>query len=201
MINSKRMNSSPSPEANELEFRAIVGINQKLKVDYRPKHAPWKASQFAWIRMCSSRTRGGIGEKMIASWLKQHGFDIQSAPDREADWLVQGKRVEVKFSTLWEDGAYRFQQIRDQNYDFMIMLGISPVAAHIWVIPKDDLMKFWDGGVLRGQHTGNDASETAWIRLFPDNDNPHFASWGNGLDKALVLISKLTSFKAKPLSP
>jgi hypothetical protein len=44
--------------------------------------------------------------------------------------LINGHRVEIKFSTLWQEGIYNFQQIRDQNYEYAVCLGISPFEAH-----------------------------------------------------------------------
>ena len=39
--------------------------------------------------------------------------------------------------------GYKFQQLRDQNYEFAICLGISPFSAHCWVLPKAEIMDRW----------------------------------------------------------
>lgn len=188
------------PKPKSLEYRALVGISKSLQAEYHRENNLWKDSPFAWIKLRPSRSVGAIGEAMVAAWMVMHGFGVQRSPDSQADRIIEGKRVEIKFSTLWKNGAYCFQQIRDQNYDFMVMLGISPHDAHCWVIPKADLMTLRENGALTGQHTGHGAKETTWVQLRPDNTNPHFAPYGNGLDQTLKSISALTGFKSKPLS-
>lgn len=189
-----------SLKPKSLEYRALVGISQSLQAEYHRENTLWEDSPFAWIKLRPSRSIGAIGEAMVAAWMVMHGFDVQRSPDSQADRIIEGKRVEIKFSTLWKNGTYCFQQIRDQNYDFMVMLGISPHDAHCWVVPKVELRKLHQNGALAGQHTGHGAKETTWIRLPPDNTNQHFAPYGNGLDQALKSISVLTGFKSKPLS-
>ena len=58
------------------------------------------------------------------------GFDVAKSPDSQADRIIAGARAEIKTSTLWKNGVYMFQQLRDQNYAFVICLGISPLNAH-----------------------------------------------------------------------
>ena len=51
--------------------------------------------------------------------------------------------MEIKFSTLWKSGVYKFQQIRDQEYDAMVLLGISPFSAACWIVPKAETSWEW----------------------------------------------------------
>ncbi len=63
------------------------------------------------------------------------GLAVERSRDSEADRVIAGVRVEIKFSTLWRDrGGYTFQQLRDQNYEVAVFLGISPFDAHCWVV-------------------------------------------------------------------
>lgn len=131
----------------------------------------WKESPFAWVKGgITSRQKGKIGEEIVSFFLRENGFDVVSSPDSEADLVVDGKRVEVKFSTLWSGGMYTFQQLRNQNYDLVFCLGISPGTAHAWVMKKADIV--WDE--LRNQHGGAAGSDTWWISFTPP-DTPH--SW------------------------
>ena len=50
---------------------------------------------------------------------------------------------------LWQTGTYKFQQIRNQNYRFVVCLGISPHDAHCWIIPKNVLMELWAKGEIK----------------------------------------------------
>jgi len=69
--------------------------------------------------------------------------------------------VEIKFSTLWATGVYKFQQIRNQDYDFLICLGIAPFDAHLYCLPKPLLLEHVIGQM--GQHTGAGGLDTAWL--------------------------------------
>ena len=117
----------------------LADVATELKREYVEADGAWAGSPFAWIKAQPSPSRRGkIGERLVARWCRQHGFRVESVGDKEADMMVHGHRVEVKFSTCWEeDGCYKFQQIRDQDYAFLICLGLSPTSAHCWIIPKD----------------------------------------------------------------
>ncbi|MHB8289693.1 MAG: hypothetical protein ACYDEY_10735 [Acidimicrobiales bacterium] len=69
--------------------------------------------------------------------------------------------MEIKFSTLWQSGVYKFQQIRDQEYDYLLCLGVSPFNAHAWLLPKPVLFEHVIGHM--GQHTGVTGTDTAWL--------------------------------------
>ncbi|PKO20737.1 MAG: hypothetical protein CVU38_18545 [Chloroflexi bacterium HGW-Chloroflexi-1] len=118
------------------EVLLLASIASTLKGDHVREGAadPWAGSPFAWIRTRPSRQVGKIGEQLVAGWCAAKDLDVVSSGDSQADRVIAGRRVEIKFSTLWESGVYKFQQIRDQDYDFAICLGISPFNAHCWVI-------------------------------------------------------------------
>ena len=52
------------------------------------------------------------------------------------DRILNGVKIEVKFSTLWAGGGFTFQQIRDQDYDLAALLGLEPLRTHLWFVPK-----------------------------------------------------------------
>ena len=100
------------------------------------------------------------------------------------------KAVEsIKFSTLWKSGGYKFQQIRDQNYDFVFALGISPFDAHAWVIPKAVLKRHVIGHM--GQHTGAAATDTSWLSV-KVGEEPHWLmECGGSLTKARDVLAAM----------
>ncbi len=101
---------------------------------------------------------------------------IVRSGDSEADRVIDGKRVEIKFSTLWKTGVYKFQQVRDQNYELLFCLGISPFDAHAWLIPKRVLLDHVIGHT--GQHTGAGGTDTPWINVAVGSPPDWMADYG-----------------------
>jgi len=96
------------------EVMILVGISQALQLEYQSENREWEGSPFAWIKTRPSRQVGAIGERLVAGWLAARGFNVTRSSDSDADRVIEGKRVEIKFSTLWANGGYKFQQLRDQ---------------------------------------------------------------------------------------
>jgi hypothetical protein len=103
--------------------------------------------------------------------------------------LINGHRVEVKFSSLWKSGIYKFQQIRNQNYEYAICLGVSPFEAHCWVISKALLLKHVIGHM--GQHTGVDGQDTSWLTVDPKKPLDWLLQCGGSLDEAFLVLKGL----------
>ena len=159
------------------DVQLLAAIAGTLHSDYVADDMSWEGSPFAWIRQRPSRQRGSIAEKLVAGFLAAKDFDVVRSPDSEADRVIDGLRTEIKSSTLWKNGSYRFQQLRDQNYDVAICLGVSPFNAHCWVIPKSDIMKNWGTAEgLSSQHGGQAGTDTAW--LVPNQSRP--SRWTSG---------------------
>ena len=122
----------------DAEVHVLASIATVLKTEYVREGIadPWAGSPFAWVRTMPSRRVGKIGEQLVSGWCAAKGLDVLRSPDSEADRIIGSRRVEIKFSTLWESGTYTFQQFRNQNYEYAICLGISPFDAHCWVLPQ-----------------------------------------------------------------
>lgn len=153
----------------------------------------WKGSPFEWIKVRPSRQKGAVGEKLFAGYLEANGFDVSRSPDSEADRIINGKRVEVKMSMLWESGKYKFQQIRDQNYDFLACLGISPFDAHCWAIPKSQIMQMWHDGKISSQHGGVKGRDTAWISVNPKSAPEWLQIYGGKLSESINSINRIVN--------
>ena len=147
----------------------LAAHGQQLSEQYLVRKAEWAESPFRWILNLPSRQIGKVGEILVAGIFRDAGLSVHdSVGDTDADILVAGKRVEVKFSTLWENGFYKFQQVRDQNYDFLFCLGISPFDAHAWVFPKSEV----PFDELEHQHGGKRGTDTWWITVHPNTPPP-----------------------------
>jgi len=137
-------------QIKDREVLILASIAGTLKGDYVREGAddPWAGSPFGWVRTKPSRQVGKIGEQLVAGWSAAKGLDVVSSGDSEADRVIAGRRVDVKFSTLWESGVYKSQQLRDQNYEFAVCLApsnsLSPPSlldpADPFVKPVDQLL-------------------------------------------------------------
>lgn len=175
------------------EVRLLAGIAQTMKAEYVEEEIPWLESPFGWIKSRPSRQVGAIGERLVAGWLAAKDFNVRRSPDSDADRLIEEARVEIKFSTLWKNGVYKFQQLRDQRYDFAICLGLSPFDAHCWVLSKAEIMYQWrEGGGIASQHGGAGGSDTAWLTVRPDSPPSWLIGKGGTLAEAAARVAELT---------
>ena len=118
----------------------------------------WAGSPFEWIKGQASRRVGKIGEQLVSGYCASRDLDVNKASSSDYDRKIEGLRAEIKFTMLWEGGAFVFQQIRDQSYDVMVALGLFPFDARCWVIPKEVLMKRPEG--ISPQHGGSAGRDT-----------------------------------------
>lgn len=187
------------PAISDPDVQILAGCSQTLRADYAEEDKEWVDSPFAWIKTRPSRQVGVIGEKLVAGYLATKGFDVTRSPDSQADRVINGKRAEIKFSTLWKGGFYKFQQLRDQNYEFAVCLGVSPFDAHCWVISKAIIMQQWGAGDgLESQHGGHAGSDTAWLSVIPGRDPKWLQQCGGRLADAAKLITMLTGQSPLP---
>jgi hypothetical protein len=151
----------------ETDLAVFTTPSAKVQESYAAEGTdPWEASPFGWIKREPSRRIGAIGEQLVKAWAAHEGIRVEAASDAGHDCRLNGIPTEVKFSTRWAKGNFVFQQIRDQTYEVVALLGIEPQAVHLWIVPKEEL---W----LRaaGQHTGASAQDTRWLR-FPASRPP-----------------------------
>lgn len=120
------------------EVRMLVSIANTLKEKHKHEKREWRDSPFRWmVEGVPPRTKGKIGEELVAAWCAGKGFSVAPSGDSEADLIIEGRRIEIKLSMLWESGIFKFQQLRDQNYEYAICLGISPFDVQCWIMSKE----------------------------------------------------------------
>jgi len=160
-----------------------------LEHDYPDKteEDPWAGSPFQWILARASGTKGAIGKRLVASWCAAKGLTVSRCADRGVDRVIGGRRIAIKFSRLWKTGIYKFQQSRDQDYEYAICLGICPSDAHCWVIPKDVVMRH-----ARGQHMGEQARDTHEFSFRPEAPPSWLDPWGGSLSRALAVLQRVS---------
>ncbi len=164
-------------------LKRFVEVTDGLKSGYAERLTPWADSPFAWIMTLPSRTRGAVGEKIVAAWLVANGCTVARSAHSGCDRIVNGINLEIKFSTLWEGGQYVFQQLRDQDYVSVFCLGMSPHHVHAWLIPKEIA---WEHAAP--QHGGKEGKDTKWLS-FPAASPPAWlAPYGGSLARVLDIV-------------
>jgi hypothetical protein len=174
-------------EIRDPEVALLASLATTLEPDYVQDNTAWNGSPFRWIKTSlPSRTVGAVGEALVAGWAAAKGFDVTRTGDSEADRIINGHRVEIKFSTLWANGGYKFQQIRDQRYEFCFCLGVSPFDAHAWLLPKSVLLERVIGHM--GQHSGAGGRDTAWLGFPADEPLAWLKPFGGRLKDVATLL-------------
>ena len=169
------------------DVKILVSLSAAIAPDYEiAQDDPWLGSPFEWILRVPSRTKGAIGEALVAGWAAAKGFDVTRSTNSDADRVINGHRIEIKLSSLWKSGGFKFQQIRDQDYDFALCLGISPFDAQAWLLPKIVLHEFVIGHM--GQHTGSSGSDTSWISFQADQPYEWMKPFGGRLRDVAALL-------------
>lgn len=144
---------------------------------------PWAGSAFEWLMRLPSRSRGRAGELIVESWLEGLGFVVRAPANTGHDRIVSNRKVEIKFSTLWAGGEYVFQQLRDQDYEFALMLGVSPSGARCWLVPKAQVF-----ARAVPQHGGAAGRDTRWLRLKANAPPAWMSPYGGELEEAVPVL-------------
>ena len=148
----------------------------------------WDDSKFEKLKIMSSRKKGAQSERLTADIMEGLGCDVprdkkgrnkKPYNSSEFDLFIDGIRIEVKMSTAWDNTLNKFtwQQLRDQDYQRAIFLGINPNDLDMWWCTKDDLISHIFGRDEHRQHAGKDGGqELYWIHTSGGNtaDVPSF---------------------------
>lgn len=166
-------------------YEALLQANGDAQVRMGKADAedPWAGSPFEWLMRLPSRSRGRAGELIAESWLDGLGFDVRPPSNTGHDRIVSRRKVEIKFSTLWASGQYVFQQLRDQDYEFALMLGVSPAIARCWLIPKAEAF-----AKAVPQHGGAAGRDTRWLRIQAASPPTWMSSYGGELEEAVPVL-------------
>ena len=175
------------------DFELLASAAKYIENEFYKENEAWNGSPFEWVLTLPAGSKGKLGKRLVKQWCALKELSIDRSPDSQADLLINGHRVEIKFSTLWKAGIYKFQQIRDQNYEYSILLGVSPLNAHCWVVSKKILRKYVIGHL--GQHTGSNSKETAWLTVKPDNPPEWLMNCGGTLEEAYLVLRGLSRRK------
>lgn len=170
------------------DYELMASASQKLFGEVA-RSDTWSGSPFEWIRAVPSATKGRVGKVLVTEWARSVGLFVAGAPDGKGDRWINGHLVQIKMSTLWDAGFYKFQQIRDQDYAYCLCLGISPFQIHAWLLPKNVIKEHVIGQM--GQHTGSGASETSWLEVRPGVAHEWMSGYGDTLESVRLTLEKI----------
>jgi len=189
------------PRFTDIESEIVGSIAQTLEVEYVASDGlQWAESPFGWIKTRPARQIGAIGERIVSKWALSKDFTVERSLNSDADRIIAGHQIEIKLSTLWaDDGLYKFQQIRNQEYEYVFCIGISPFNVNAWFIPKSELVATRPG--LSHQHGGASGSDTMWLSVDPLAVHDWLKPFGGTLTKvqALILAAGKGEHVGKPL--
>jgi hypothetical protein len=161
------------------DLTILAQVLDRMESDY-PGTDEWDDSPFKWILAQPSATKGAIGRRLVTYWAYSLGiFPRQVSKEKQIYLQLNDALIQVKFSTLWDTGYYRFQQIRDMDYDFCLCFGLAPLDMNAWLIPKEVLDTHVIG--TKGQHTGSGSGETWWLETPPNSPDAWLQDCGGQL--------------------
>ncbi|MGP5165653.1 hypothetical protein [Arthrobacter rhombi] len=151
----------------------------------------WADSPYKWVIEKSSGTKGAIARRLVKQWATLSGRILESHAVNNQRFLRSENTIyQVKSSTMWNTGKYRFQQFRKGPYDHAILIGIAPHDMHIWVVPKIVIDTHIVGS--HGQHTGAGAAETDWYEVDPETVPNWLEEWGGTPRAARRILSQIS---------
>lgn len=163
-------------------------ILSKLSNDWN--NSIWKGSKFEKLYVQSSKRKGTIGEEMTKAILSDIGLVIGTRTNSDHDFSITYNKkvykIENKLSLTWgnEISKFKWQQIRDQDYDFIFFIGVNPNDHKVWWATKQDLKTYIIGNDKYRQHGGkNGKQDIYWITSIE--------SWFRPLDEFTTYLTFL----------
>ena len=152
-------------QANLTDLVESLPIFQKWEA---AKQSIWANSKFESFRnIPSPKSKGAQGEKLVSQIFEQLGYEIEKPLNSDHDRIIGGYKTEIKLSTTWNETLFNWtwQQIRDQDYERIIFVGINPNECYVYWATKEDLRKHILGQDQHRQHAGKDGGqELYWIQ-------------------------------------
>ena len=157
-----------------------------LQEKLQKKSDLWKGSPFEWVLQLPARQKGALGRRLITSWFASKDLYVERPKDKKAKDTsetleIEGIKLSIKFSTLWNNGKYNFQQIRADGYDYVLCFGISPNEAHCWILERNYVIS-----KAKHQHKSE-----YWISFDPKRPPNWLEGYGGTLDDAYEVLKKL----------
>lgn len=153
--------------------------------------SPYADSPFRPLWEMSSRRKGAHMEATLHTLLEESGYEVLRGGSSEFDRTVNGLKLEIKGSFLWDGAHQRFswQQIRlDQDYDLLALLAFYPDRLLILGATKQQVTEHLgvqdaEGRWPYNQHGGSSVNSGAFVMNGLPEDFPWLRSLGDLLPK------------------
>jgi site-specific DNA-methyltransferase (adenine-specific) len=165
------------------EFEMLAATASYLKEGLQEKSDLWKGSPFEWVLQLPARQKGALGGRLVASWCASKKLSTSRSKDPGENLIINGNKLSIKFSTLWNNEKYNFQQIRRDGYDYVLCFGISPTKAHCWIFKRDYAIAH-----AKPQHKSE-----YWISFNPSKPPDWVKGCGGSLEEAYQILKNLRS--------
>lgn len=164
-----------------MSLATLIDITNDLLPQYPDTHA-WDNSPFAWILHLPPGSKGVIGRSIASGLLQSYGLTPMATGHR---LTVNAQGILVRIAMAWDTGVMKFQNMRDEDYEHVLCIGLLPQSAQAWFIPKTEI---WQGNQIRtdnagisGQHEGADA----WLSINPSTVQSWVQPYGGTIESAM----------------
>ncbi len=167
------------------DFLMLASTASYLQKDLEEMSDLWKDSPFEWVLQLPPRSKGMLARRLIAAWCGSKNLFAERAKDSREILIINGIEYAIKFSMLWKNGTYQFQQIKSQGPDYILCFGISPFEAHCWIFDREYAITHG-----KQQHKGANGAEY-WLAISPNNVPDWVKGHGGTLDETIQIIKAL----------
>ncbi len=179
----------PLPEAAIADAGTAVMadfVSTSIMETLEAKPDPWRGSPFAPLRALKPVQKSKVARTTLAKWFASAGIPVtvKTIASNATLILPENQLAVVKLSMRWEEGSYRFQQLKDWDYQLAILLGLSPQQAHLWIVPREEV-------VTRSvpQHGG----DSRMLTVSPSDPPTWLRQYGGTLDQAASIVTQALS--------
>jgi hypothetical protein len=161
-----------------MSWQQLLNANATAQKQSSGKTRPWPAnSPFAWLLPLAPVSKGAAGLRIVRELMHLNGYTTGKASGIAQAFSSNHGIIKTKISLEWNSGNFVFEQIRDDPYDFLAMLGLCPEDAFIWLCPKH---------VALAESASQQAPQSRWIHVDPVTPPIGFAGCGGPIADAAV---------------
>jgi len=99
---------------------------------------------------------GETYQKWFYDYLSNHTDDVEAKPKgNEYDIEFKGRHIEIKYSALSNDGAFKFAHIKPEDFDFILFIGYVENKFYFEIKSRDEMINWFKEHDNNFQENGN----------------------------------------------